>query len=111
MLSNIIRKRLHKILWRWLARNPRKFKDGWPWWFLFKHIDFNSYDMECFACGACDACENCPLDWTEGTNLKSTCTTCKLDVTFYGQWNGSMNKQRRSELALKISNMKWKDKK
>ena len=74
----------HRLLWRWLARNPRSRKEEWPGWFRF---DF-AIPNDCFACYMARMtkdsrvfCVNCPAtEWRENFNPEPfTTAACQAD--------------------------------
>lgn len=110
-------KKYHRYMWRWLARNPSKGKADWPG---FKVFSANSL---CFACGIsyvrCDYIEDnhcgcCPItEWRiyglEGE--KWPCVAGKYgewrNFSLFGQSFKNENLEKRSKLALEISELDW----
>lgn len=109
----------HYYMWRWLARNPSKEKTDWPGFKVFY------VESLCFAChvsyerGSClegDHCDYCPItEWRTSADKSEQfpCVTGK-----YGKWRNfslfgrsfkNENLEKRSELALQISELEWEE--
>ena len=53
--------RLHKEIWDWLSKNPKKQKDDWPRWEFNGGIIKYTANL-CFLCEQSHGCTSCLLD-------------------------------------------------
>ncbi len=87
--------RLHRKMWKWLAKHPTKKKSEWPGMKYYVRAD-------CFLCEYSrnfgEECLCCPLDWEVGSCL------CPR-VGYFSLWYKARGK-KRAALALKIANLK-----
>ena len=105
--------RLHRELWGWLSKYPRKTKDQWPGW--KKHREILGY--YCFCCEFTayeDAegdmnrdCKACPLVWP----ITGTCTydfdknNEDSDEGLFVLWVDADNRSERKRLAEQIRDL------
>lgn len=89
----------HIALWDYLAKNPGKTKEEWPYWPMHQNvIDYS----RCFACFDCDLdCDYCPLQWGEDRS-------CRGNRSLYWAYRTASGKKRKN-LAKQIRDLEWKD--
>lgn len=95
--------KLHKALWKWLSKNPKKGKLEWPRW-VYNGGDVSAITGECFACEVgrkqalklyTSMCKCCPITWGG-----STCTR-----GFFMLWVHTTDDKTRAKLAKKIASL------
>lgn len=78
----------HTELWKWLAEDPSRRKDEWPYW---QNILTARHYRHCFACAAAaNNCDNCPLKWNG--------PMCTSENAEYLSW--SIRPTRENALAI-----------
>lgn len=86
--------RRHRMLWRWLAKNPTKRKQDWPGW----KENGGKHDLikdNCFLCAVSD-CPDCLVVWP-GDSVGCS-------GSLFGDWERAKGR-KRSNLAKKISEL------
>ena len=99
--------RLHKELWVWCSKNPEKKKSEWPEWekeYLLHIVG------SCFACTYANKHNDfCPL--LGGICDRKTLRGVGCLDGLYTDWCcADKNYKERSEIALVIANLPWKEK-
>jgi hypothetical protein len=110
--------KLHRELWGWLAKNPKKNKEDWPGWeqIAKEYPELATreevIDSHCFACyatnqftpGNClyEACSDCVLDWP-GENC---CNDNPDDGKgLFMEWDYAERLKTRRKLAIQIRDL------
>ena len=96
----------HRKMWRWLAKNPGKWKED----FLGKFDPEADLDSECYLCEYTypRPCDDCPLEWPGG---------CCFDVedveeALYSAWCNAMRYGQydvAAEIAKRIAELPERD--
>lgn len=104
----------HKELWDWLAKNPDKFKEGWPGW-KYNSGRYEEVACSCFACEyACEYddmndCDGCPLIWPDAFYCGFEVYGSAAKYSLFKRWERSTDLQKRSELAAQIRDLPVRD--
>lgn len=85
--------RRHRMLWRWLARNPSKEKSQWPGW-KKNGGKYKPATHDCFLCEM-SSCTNCPVIWPNAT---------RCGDSLFADWEEARG-AKRALLAKKISEL------
>ena len=100
--ASVWRRKMHKLLWTFLATHPKMVKSQWP---VFKTLP-SIPESDCYACEeGGGSCNNCPIkDWGDGTGA---CLTESPKGSYYEQWcevdiDTKKGLALRKILALKI---------
>ncbi len=95
--------RLHRELWKWLAENPMKRKEGWPGWDKIEPIrhlcpccEYVKYDWNSETCK-----EKCPLEWKRLRDLSDTPCLC----SYFKDWERATAPEERSKYAALIRDL------
>ena len=112
-------KKYHRLMWRWLARNPEQEKDDWPGLRIIEER-YGEIRFNCFACVIAIAarghaetgehfCEYCPLVGWQGKPDPESPTACGNEGSKYLKWllESKRNNNMRSRLAMEIANAEW----
>ena len=93
--------RLHRELWDWLSKNPKKEKWEWPGWENFDE-HWTRRNMFCFACAGSDCCDACLIDWP-GVD----CCNAEEDDDkgLFSLWDRCKNNSERTRLAEQIRDL------
>ena len=107
-------KRLHHLLWDWIASNPSRTKDEWKGWKKNSGL-IHGVKNHCFACEVAMRlsydklnCAFCPINWGE---FKPCCDPSSIWTEYYNlqrDYNNSHNGERIAYLATIIRNIPWK---
>jgi hypothetical protein len=94
-------KKLHKGMWEWLAKNPKKEKCQWPGFRTIHKLGFSIPDNDCFACeftgskGRIDGdCKKCPVDF----GIEKTSYNCENKNSYYQLWKHKTNRVKNANL-------------
>ena len=106
----------HKLLWIWLAQNPKKNKADWPGW-KFNSGPYQPIQSDCFACEYAfeitqrtASCEMCPLIWYKNPIFTISCAY--PDMGLYCRWCDAMeakNYKLASKIAWRIAHLKVRE--
>ena len=112
-------KKYHRLMWRWLARNPEREKADWPGMEIIEER-YGETRFYCFACeiafvarGYAETgehfCEYCPLIGWQGMPDPESPTACGNKGSKYLKWRNEKksNNNMRSQLAMEIANAEW----
>ena len=110
-------KKYHRLMWRWLARNPEKGKGDWPGLRILEER-YGEIRFNCFACEIAMAargcaetgehfCEYCPLIGWASKPVEEMPTACGNSGSKYLKWLHEKDCKTRSKLAMEIANAEW----
>ena len=91
--------RRHRLLWRWLAENPKAEKMDWPGW-EWNEGKYEYTSGNCFLC-ACPSDGSgycCPVVWPGGG-------TCMTSSSSYKKWCEAKSLKKRAALAKQIAEL------
>lgn len=98
---------LHRELWDWLSKNPKKDKRDWPGWKNLRYIE-----SHCFACDYClYDCPNCLFIWPYDHCIsvfeidEDTDEELGKNIGIFALWDESEDSTERTKLAEQIRDL------